>query len=534
MPLFGREKPKSAGAAGETQRVADQADDVEFTEFLKERAAHLADLCRFAHESGHKAEFPCRDYVSHLNHEAAQIEELVDGHGGQKNEKWFPFRESVAAAKLFAFVTHEVLHIRTAISRYDLIGAEEELHDETHRVVELMREALINATATILDQLKRCDLIDDANGSSFKPCTTDTMSLYLPSNRSVRHSEKVGETVVFLATQFLNLSEDLDVREVLKERDADTYAHAIPEPISEERLRLVESRFHNLQSLYDTYIFESDIEQQNRSLPTLRGHVSLIFHLMVVATNLAHYFIRHMSSLRRETFLQLRFPMTAEVLRSLIFEYPLQYARRYLEAATTLCQSMIREYSEETTVEVPIPNYRGFHVRPSTLIAKIVRHYGSPVTMKLGDQEYDAALPFDLFRANETINAVKRRRVTNMLDKDPELHVPIPADSEECTRELQLLFVRLMKEGSIVLYDTDLSFSDIEIEEGGTLAELASRYIVHLMSVGKLDVHSDITVTFVGDSRALNDLEVLANNGYGEDDIGNNIVLPKELAYLSR
>ncbi len=542
MPLFGKGRSKNVAATGDPQAEgrpgAGNKDtgqgDAEFTDFLKGRAAALADLCRFAQESGRKTEFPCRDYVSHLNREAAQVEELVDGHGGQKNEKWFPFRESIAAAKLYAFVTHEVLHIHSAISRYELIGAEDELHAETRRVVEIMREALINATATILDQLERCDLTDDAEGSTFEPCKTDTMSLYLPADRSVRHSEKVGETVVFLATQFLNLSEDLDVREVLKERDADTYEQAIPEPISEERLRLVESRFHNLQSLYDTYIFESDIEQQNRSLPTLRGHVSLIFHLMVVATNLTHYFIRHMSSLRRETFLRLRFPVTAEELRTLIFEYPLQFARRYLEAATTLCQSMIREYSEETTVEVPIPNYRGFHVRPSTLVAKIVRHYGSPVTMKLDDQEYDASLPFDLFRANEAINAVKRRRVTDMLDKDQDLQIPVPSDAEECTRELQLLFVRLMKEGSIVLYDTDLSFSDIEIGEAETLAELASRYIVHLMSVGKLDVQSDIAVTFIGDSRALNDLEILANNGYGEDDIGNNIVLPKELSYLSR
>jgi hypothetical protein len=54
------------------------------------------------------------------------------------------------------------------------------------------------------------------------------------------------------------------------------------------------------------------------------------------------------------------------------------------------------------------------------------------------------------------------------------------------------------------------------------------------MSVAKMDIRSDMTVTFVGDSRALNDLRILAENGYGEDDMGNNIVLPQELSYLSR
>lgn len=154
--------------------------------------------------------------------------------------------------------------------------------------------------------------------------------------------------------------------------------------------------------------------------------------------------------------------------------------------------------------------------------------------MKLADQEYDAASPLDLFRANEAINAVKRRRVADMLARDPELQVLIPSDEQTRTRELQLLFVRLMNEGSIVLYDTDLSFDDIQCEEEATIAEFAARYVVHLMSVAKMDIKSDITVTFEGDSRALKDLRVLAENGYGEDRMGNNIVLPEELAYLSR
>lgn len=534
MSRFGKNPSPEHSTPPPSSKDGGPLPDTEFTEFIRERTTRIEALCRFAQNSAQEPNFPCRDYVSHLNREALRLEELVDGHGAQNNQKWFPFRESLAAARIFSTVTHQILHIQTAVHRYELIDVQQELHAHTARVVETMRSALLNATKTISDQLDRCNVRNDQPGPAFKPCSTNELDTRLPADRTVRHSDTVGETVVFLATQFLNLSEDQDVREVLKERESRLYHKAIPEPISEERVRTVETRFHNLQSLYDTYIFESDVEQQNKSLPTLRGHISLIYHLLVVGTNLVHYYVRHMSSLRRETFLQLTFPMDGDELCSLIFEYPLDYARRYLESATHLCQSMIREYSEETSIDVPIPNYRGFHVRPSTLVAKIVRHYGSPVTMKLDDQEYDASLPFDLFRANEAINAVKRRRVADTLDKQPELQVPVPSDPEERTRELQLLFVRLMREGSIVLYDTDLSFTDIDVENGETLAEYASRYVVHLMSLGKLDVQSDITVRFAGDSRALNDLAILANNGYGEDDIGNNIVLPEELSYLTR
>ncbi len=513
---------------------ATKVDDTEFTRYLSKYTDRIAELCEIAQKSTNQPEFPCRDFLNILFREAARIEELADAHGAQTNEKWFPFRESIAAAKLFSSVAYEVLHIRQGMARYQLLGIETDLETSTNTVVVGLRGALVTLCGTILEQLERCKLGRYDGESTFKPCMTEEYSYRLPADREIRHVEWVGESVVYLATQFLNLSEDRDVRDVLLERDPDMYEEAIPDPISEERIRLVEARFHNLQSRYDTYIFETDMEDQNEDLRRLRGHISLIYHLMAVATKLSHYYIRHMSSVRRDTFLAMRFPMDPEEIRTLIFEYPLHYARIYLDSAVHLCQSMIRAYSERTEIEVPIPNYRGFHVRPSTLIAKIVAHYGSAVTMKLGDESYDASSPLDLFRANEAINAAKRRRVARMLDDDPDLKEAIPKDSGDRTRELQLLFVRLMNEGSIVLYDTDLSFDELEYDEETTLAEFASRYVVHLMSVAKMDVKSDIAVTFAGDSRALNDLKILAENGYGEDYMGNNIVLPEELSYLSR
>ncbi len=521
MSLFGRNKSKDH-------------DDEVFARFLAPYTDRIAELCRIAEASSSDPEFPLRDLLSALYGEAARIEELADSHGAQTNEKWFPFRESVAAVKLFSTVTNEILHIKTGVSRYQLLGNDGDLERTTDSVVTAMRNAIETACRVVLEQLDRCGLGRADGESTFSPRRSESIAYVLPANRTVRHIENVGETVVHLATQFLNLSEDGDVRDVLSERDQETYAESIPDPISEERLRLVEARFHNLQSMYDTYIFESDIEQQNGDLPVLRGHVTLIYHLMSVATNLAHYYIRHMSSLRRDSALRMRFPVEPDEIVTLLFDFPLRFAGLYLESAVQLCQAMIRSYSERAQVVVPIPNYRGFHVRPSTLIAKIVAHYGSPVTMRLQEEEYDAGSPLELFRANEAINAVKRRRVADMLSKETELQVTVPDDDRARTRELQLLFIRLMNEGNIVLYESDLSFDDLQCDEQATLAEFASRYVVHLMSVAKMDIKSDITVTFDGDSRALNDLRILAENGYGEDRMGNNIVLPKELSYLSR
>ena len=110
---------------------------------------------------------------------------------------------------------------------------------------------------------------------------------------------------------------------------------------------------------------------------------------------------------------------------------------------------MLNENMETSSIEVGIPKDRGFHSRPSLLVAKIVQHYGGEVKMVIGEDQFDASSVLDIQWAGGKIN----------------------------------------KE---------------EIE----------------------------TVVFTGDSRALNDLAILAGVNYGEDHMGKGIPLPKELSYL--
>ncbi len=52
--------------------------------------------------------------------------------------------------------------------------------------------------------------------------------------------------------------------------------------------------------------------------------------------------------------------------------------------------------------------------------------------------------------------------------------------------------------------------------------------------MGKIDISVDMTAQFVGDKRVLADIQILAEHGYGEDSFGNNVPLPRQLAYLRR
>jgi hypothetical protein len=66
----------------------------------------------------------------------------------------------------------------------------------------------------------------------------------------------------------------------------------------------------------------------------------------------------------------------------------------------------------------------------------------------------------------------------------------------------------------------------------GTLLEKVISETGRLLAMGKIDISIDMTVQFVGDKRVLSDIQLLAEHGYGEDNFGNNVALPKKLAYL--
>jgi hypothetical protein len=527
--MFGRKKKAAV--------LPHEADDnsVEALErYISKRAEPMLGLCFFALNSGRKKEFPCREFLQKLYAEATTMEELVDSYGAQRNRYWFTFRETVAAQKLFSSVNYNLLHINDASQRYKLLDIRADFSADTEKILKKLKKAVRVTSKNITQQAMRIGIVDGPVSTTFERCEDVPEAIQLPSDRRVRHVHKVGETVVYLSTQFLNLSEDRQVKEIMKPRDCNDYEELIPEIIDEEKCRLAEVGFHNLQSLYDTYIFESDIESQNRNLSYLRGHISIIYHLLEIGTALLHYYVRHMSKLSRNTSEQVMFPLSTKELLSIVFEYIFYYARLYMDSANHLCKTMIKSYSEEKSITVSIPNYRGFHVRPSTLISKIVAHYGSTVSMYLNENEYNAGAPLELFRANEEINAMKRRYIADVLSKKTELQRPVPGDWEKRRRELQMLFLEMMNNDEIMLYDIDLPFEDLEPLEGETMADLASRYIKHFLSLAKIDVNSDFNVVFEGDNRALNDLKLLAEYGYGEDKYGNNTVLPEELSYLRR
>jgi len=504
----------------------------DFHALITQRARLLLGLVSFVSNCRSTEKILLRPLLGEFLSQSIQLEELLDAYDARNNCRWCSFRSLVAAIKLFSDASYELLHIKHALPAYQLLPIEDDFVQATENALELTGDVLRNASTHMLFMAEYLAL-DIPVITRREESYTET----LPPGRLARNcqaskKDTVSEMVALLATAFLNLAaESKEVRAAAR-ATPEEYQSFLKQSIREENLRALELRYHNLQSQYDTYVSGTQAEKHDTQLLVLRGHISVIFHLFRSATMFAHFYERH-SSRKTCVLAALQEPLvgTDELLQALV-KYSIAYIHQFTTCAEHLCRQMLQRYSEIGSIALAIPKYRGFHVRPSTLISKLVLHYGCNVTMKLGSEYYDAKMPLELFRANEKINAEKRRWLAEEI---LSLKL-VPESFKESTAQeiVRSVVLALAERGKLILYQQPLQLPQEPASTAETLLDRVIAEVTRLLALGKIDIESNIEVQFTGDTRVLADIKLLADAGYGEDKFGNNIPLPESLQYLRR
>jgi hypothetical protein len=509
-----------------------RVDEHEFQQLVERRAqVFLSLLYHFLH-ADRPLDLMTRPLLGELLAHALQVEELLDSYDASRNCQWCRIRALTAATKAFADIGYELLHIRHRAWTYRLVSGPKDFTVATDKAIE--------STAGIIVNIARL-MIPAAEERGLKVCLRDDidevyaeniLTGHLDHNCVMRRAQSGAEKVTMLATAFLNLaSASEDVRAASRAKPEE-YALCLADSLREERLRSLEFQFHNLQSQYDTHVAGTESERHDPALPTLRGHASVVLHLLRTATMFAHYYERHVSRAPCSYQVSVPAPVPAETVLADMMDYSITFIDQYIGSAVNLCQEILKRYAEVGQIEVPIPKYRGFHVRPSTMIAKLVLHYGSKVQMHLADEVYDASSPLDLFRANEKINAQKRRWLAQEIVR--QSLVPDKTDHEDVVGVVRNVVLTLAAGGKLMMYEQPLELPERLCPTEGTLVEKVINETSRLLVMGKIDIGIDMMARFVGDRRVLEDIALLAQSGYGEDSFGNNIALPEKLAFLRR
>ncbi len=504
--------------------------DDDFHRLIAKRAQTLLGLANYLTKCSSRERFLIRPFLGEFFSQSMQIEELLDAYDARNNCQWCLFRSIIAAIKLFSDVCYELLHIEHALPAYRLLPIQQDFVQATKQTLQFNGDVLLRCAKQLLARANELRLTIPTETLRENSYSEDLPPGRLPRDCRMRKTETVSDMVTLLVTAFLNLAaESKDVRAADK-AEPQEYANYVANSVTEESLRALELRFHNLQSQYDTYVSGTEAEQQDTDLLVLRGHISVVFHLLKTATSFAHYYERHLNKLPCTILAKHEPLVTPDNLLAMLMNYSITYISLYIGCAENLCRQMLKRYTEVGQIEVPIPQYRGFHVRPATLISKLVMHYGGEVSMRLDNDIYDATSPLELFRANEKINAQKRRYLATEIVR--LRLVPDWASGKDIDTIVRDVLLALAEQSKLIVYEQPPQLPKELVRKEGTLLEKVSDEIAQLLALGKIDIKTELTVTFIGDKRVLADIKLLADSGYGEDNLGNNIPLPEKLVYL--
>lgn len=510
--------------------------DREFSELLHLRSQVLLANALDIVGAGAENFVLTRPLLTMLQAESSQLEELLDAYGARHSERWYHYRMHIAMLKNFSTAGYELLHLRHSVHSYDFRVDITDFSEATDSAICYVAAFLHCALKQLLDDVRVLPMPEP------EPMTIYDYSEHLPegvlrNDRPVALRETPQELVTRLATSFLNNTEDASFLDRAAKSKGPQWRGLDFERLSEASIRDFEEKFHSLQSLYDTYVSYTTMEGNDASLRQLRGLISVVLHLLKVLTIFIHFYERHITIQGDELFCRKNCVLESSWYLELVTHYLCHYSYKFLTVARGVCQEMLRRYAVSGEVEVPVPPYFGFHVRPSTLISAIVRHYGSSVTM-LMDKEYDAAMPMNLFLANEWINQLKRQYVgeqlTKMADSTKELQGMVDSGKITRTEAVSKIIKYLATVNLIRVLVYPLKIDSLVMSStASSLLELAQSVIANLHAQRHININYAINARFRGDIRVLKDIQLLAKYNYGENEFGSNIALPPQLSYLT-
>ncbi|MCM8816110.1 MAG: hypothetical protein NC913_01150 [Candidatus Omnitrophica bacterium] len=366
---------------------------------LKELSSSFFDIAKYFIE--HKS-FCSKEFFVTFTKESDKIEGFLDDHGAGNNKTFFYFRELIAAIRWFTQAIFQNLHIISRYESYFLnlsLEKEKEFLDTLKNNLNFLVETLTIFCREILVEGKILNILPEAdvNKSGFVSFEIPYRKM-LPSDLEQQDVGDRDRLINFLL-KFLDLGQDLEMF---------SSDHNLESYITEETLENFRSRYHRLQSIYDTYIGNTDIADQLRSLASLRGHISVNLHLFEMARSLIHFYERHTERLTRISeekpgLREIRFNDIRKCVELFILPFVVFFARTGKNLAEQIFQSLGTDPDEYVleTISFVISPYRieDFHLRPVMPVTQIAAKYSANIDLYFNRKRYDLKSPLEMAMA---------------------------------------------------------------------------------------------------------------------------------------
>jgi phosphotransferase system HPr-like phosphotransfer protein len=328
------------------------------------------------------------------------LEDFLDFHGAKNNSNWYFYRELSAAVRQLSLGGYAQQHIANRLAFYELPDSETFAAAGEVTLV-FLKESLIKLAPVILQEAKRLGLHIPAKGYNrnfFPGVITNEMLDYDIDDEDLAQQKR---NVVKIASEFLDIAKRFDELGFYEPYDMEKILEIVPANINEVKVRRFEMLVHNLQSAFDSYVMHGGYRFGNRKLKLFRGYFSVVFHLLNIIGRLLHFYERHLyevgyKTIYKEVCERLAGLIPPAILLDRTINYGLYYVCVFLNGGKKLAKEILNENIERSSIKAGIPLERGFHSRPSLMVAKIVQYYGGQVELCVGEDRYDASSVLDI------------------------------------------------------------------------------------------------------------------------------------------
>ena len=328
------------------------------------------------------------------------LEDFLDFHGAKNNKNWYFYRELAATVRHLSLAANFQKHISNRLVFYDL----EDMGDfskEGESTLKFLTSALTKMAPVILKEARRLKIPTAKalfSSADFPSVVTDEMLDYDIDDKDKDQQKK---NIVKISSEFLNIATSFDQLKFYEPYRHKEILAIVPNKVNEVEIRRYEMLVHNLQSSFDTYVIHGGFRFGNRELKRLRGHFSVVFHLLQMVGRLLHFYERHLHAAGyKNTYKKVQVKLSNLVNSKLLLDrtinYGLFYACHFFAIGIELAQKILNENIERATIKVGVPVKLGFHSRPCLLVAKIVQNYGGQVELCVGSDRFDASSVLDL------------------------------------------------------------------------------------------------------------------------------------------
>jgi hypothetical protein len=374
--------------------------DISFIEKTQFFAHDLFKCCLYISNFTPQQNLFTKMLYSKLTATTKLLEDFLDFHGAKSNKNWYYFRELTATLIHLSIGSYSQKHISNRLVFYGLENTNE-FEDQGHVTQAFLNASLMEIAPAILAEAQRLNIPIPDRGYESSDFPTATTCEMLESDVDDTDKDQQKQHIVKIASEFLSIAGNFDQLGFYEPYDIQEIRAIVPEKINEVEIRRFEMLVHNLQSSFDTYVFHGGYRHGKRKLKDLRGHFSVVFHLLQMTGRLLHLYERHLHEAGyKNTYKIVQDRLSSlvdpEMLLDRTINYGLYYACHFLNTGKKLAREILNEYIERSSIKVGIPVALGFHSRPSLLVAKIVQYYGGQVELCVGPDRFDASSVLDI------------------------------------------------------------------------------------------------------------------------------------------